>query len=298
MKDKTFRTLVNEISGLYNKYHFTVNQLYSHYLFKWYKPRPFWGTLLGLVLVTVGTLLLLNFRHWRHEIAHDALWIQVVAVALFALGMTIIFAWRNLRGPLLSKEDFEAAFEEWLEKYPITNLVSEPSLHEAPNLPYTENDLHQYGSDHIIVVNEDRYVDLFVRNNYIKDWCAVVISQNGYPSYLVDKVQDILNRKPKPTISYLHDADVSMSSMQEKVRQFLTLPPDHRSEDLGLSTQDIPKSAPYQQLLKREPAFLLDLIPPARLDLSTGLILGTVTFHELLTPPRPERSSWVSSNYG
>ncbi|MEL6544395.1 MAG: hypothetical protein AAFQ82_07200, partial [Myxococcota bacterium] len=148
-------------------------------------------------------------------------------------------------------------------------LVESTTLSEPPP-DFAEDDIYDYGVERVIVVDRNIAVDLMVRNNIHTDHRAVVISQTGYPTYLIPRVQRILKERPDLPVYLLHDSDRSTHDMvEEAVRAGLPLD-ENRVIDLGLDhafSRRIDRSAlglsdkrlRVDQLLPAQTRTLLDL---------------------------------------
>lgn len=277
LNDQEFRTLTEEMRGTGDTY-YTANQLYSSYL----------GTgkvscmtrFLLFIVVVVSAVLIINVNYVKNNYLGSSVYIDMGIIAAFAAAMTGLFTLKDK--PKVSYEEFEQLLQSWLKHYPVPNLLTKPSLQEAPANPFGESDLYDYGVESILVVDKDIYVDLFVKNNYQAEWKSVIISQNAYPSYLIAKVQKILNDKPTIKLQYLHDSTSNQFDMRKKLDQFLRIPDSVEEVDLGLSEADSNTNDILKTRSAENKGLQIDHIPPARLAqtmgvaIISGLVLGEV----------------------
>lgn len=270
ISDKEFRTLTETLQGSGETY-FTINQLYTHYLGTG-KVSCMTTFFLWIILI-VSIPFLANINFIKNTYLGTSIYVNSVLVFLFAGAMTGIF---NLKQKAKAdKKTFEQFVNRWLKHYPIANLITAPTLQEAPPNSFSEDDLYDYGVEAIIVVDQDIYVDLFVKNNYLNEWKSVIISQNAYPHYLVEKVQQILDDNPTTPIKYLHNSRSNMYNMRKNLSNFLNLPNTIEEIDLGLHPSDRNSLDIFKQRSGEANGLQLDFLPPARLAQTMGVaILG------------------------
>jgi hypothetical protein len=287
ISDGKFRKLIVAMRGTGDTF-FTKNQLYSSYLET--GKVAFMTRLFLWLVVAISLVFIINVYYLRQNTFGTSGWVDVVVVGLFAGGMTGLFNWTTT--PKVSRTEFEQWIKRWLAHYPIPNLITEPSLDQAPPPLFAEQDLYDYGVESIVVVDQDIYVDLFVQNNYLAEWKSVVISQNGYPNYLVAKVARILKENPSITIKYLHDAATACVNMKSSVRQFLTIPSTVEEVDLGLHSKDSNLLSVFSQRSKTSESVQLDFLPPARLATTMGAaVIGGLLIGEVLRSYQSSSSS-------
>lgn len=161
---------------------------------------------------------------------------------------------------------------QWVRKWTkaghtIPALLTEPSLHHAPP-EFRESDIYDYGVERILIVQHDLLVDLFVRNGlHIKER-ALVISEHGYPQYLVPHAQALLQRSPELPVFLLHDADPIGLMMRVRLWRSELFPLEgHPVIDTGLSPREVGRIGKLEALApeRRGNALPADALPYALL---------------------------------
>ena len=278
LNDQEFRALTEEMRGTGDTY-YTANQLYSTYL----------GTgkvscvtrLFLVVIVVITSILIINFNHIKNNYLGSSIYVDMGIIGAFAAAMTGLFTLKDKIK--VNYKEFDQLLQRWLKQYPMPNLLTKPSLQEAPSNPFGEPDLYDYGVESILVVDKDIYVDLFVKNNYQAEWKSVVISQNAYPNYLITKVQKILNDNPTIKLQYLHDSTSNQTEMRNKLNRFLRIPDSVEEIDLGLNKEDSNAIDILKTRAAENRGLKVDHLPPARLAQTMGIaVLGGIVLSEVL----------------
>jgi len=179
-------------------YFFTEDQLFTTVC----QTRSLAGKIVPLI---IGSAILvfagiLYFRHLK-----DVGWIAVPLIfTIVALGFTIVGLMNNGFQYITRK-----TFDGWLTKYtklhPIKKLVKTARLLEPPP-NWGEADIYDYGVERVFLMQRDLLVDLFVLNHQHVDNRALVVSEDGYPSYLQEKFKQLLTSSPELPIFLFHDA--------------------------------------------------------------------------------------------
>ncbi len=274
--DYKFKLLEERVSHKSTLF-YTENQLYIGYLHSIkFRLRENIGLViffifLVIVLIAVKAYLFLIFL-------------------LFIIPSSKLFGKENMSG-----DEFRRRVSTWNRQEALHNLIQEPGMHDAP-ASFPEDDLYDYGVEAVLIVDQDIYVDLFVRNKCHIEAKVVVISQNGYPNYLVKKVQRILDENEQAKIYYIHDTTTDFAAMQQAVRSFLTVPSTAEENDLGLFQEDI-KNISFLRGLKLDKEFCVDYLPPSKLGpcLTSSITTGTLLLTSLINI---ETETSVSSDFG
>lgn len=232
MKDTWFLAIVRRASQNDTVY-FTEHQLYTAYA-QWSRnvkrSFPFITLFLGFVAVMGGLIL---------EISP----FYTVPAAVAAVGL--MFLLKRNSGPPLTYPEFQRLVRQWLgADKPIKRLIiaGHPRLAKAPPRS-VETDLYNYGVERILIVERDELVDLLVLNDFAARERALILSQNGYPAYLEDRLRDILESQPGVPIFVLHDATPKGMNMAELLSARLPQLSAHRDRivDLGITVEDVRK---------------------------------------------------------
>lgn len=288
--DTKFMALLSGASAK-DTYYFTFNQLYARYC----RGRE------QRILAVFETLLTLGGRSGRLAVLGgvvgvvvgrvlDSTALVLVSALVILVGVVAWIAGRFQRQ--ISPEGRAAASREalrgWVNKWraaerPIERLLEKPSLDRAPG-PYRESDIYDYGVERILVVQHDLLVDLFVKNNFHADQRALVLSENGYPSYLLSHAKRLLQERADLPVLLLHDATPTGTRMRERLIASGLLPLSGRQLiDAGLFPKDVPKIKALGPTVPEATAFAVpvDLI-------AFGALAGGLAGLALAPPPVPE----------
>ena len=178
--------------------------------------------------------------------------------------------------------------DEWLERWlrlrPIEKLVRKPSLAQEPGLPYRERDLHDYGVEKLLIVDDDLLVDLFVKNGLHAEHRALVLSESGYPEYLLPTARRLLEERSDLPIVALHGSTANGVAMVSRLAHSTIFPLQGRQIfDAGLSPMQVPGIRALDPVAPKtmQNAVPVDYLPYGSLAagvggaLATGLLLST-----------------------
>ncbi len=250
--DGKFKKLIESVSSN-NTYYFTMNQLFSAYC-----RMPIAKTdtgcagcggcfamLLGIGAIVWGGLHAGGAQYRLVGYVVDSI-VIVAALAgpgifLLTVGAALLIAARRRPKPRPSDERLNG----WLGKWegagrPISKLLRQPSLDHAPNHPYRESDIYDYGVERLLIVQHDLHVDLFVKNGFHAEHRALVVSENGYPRYLVETARKFLSERPDLPVILLHDSTPEGLAMKDRLARSTVYPLAGRPmNDAGLFPQNI-----------------------------------------------------------
>ena len=158
-------------------------------------------------------------------------------------GLTMVFVGGlKLSRPLqLSRAVWDGALEGWQASgRRIENLITTTSLHTPPP-EWSEPDIYDYGFERLLICDERLTVDWLVKNGVHTDSRALIVSEDGYPSYLIPLAQRALKTQPELKVFLLHAYQPSSAPMTDRVRAQAWWPKDasHPFIDLGLSESDV-----------------------------------------------------------
>lgn len=212
---------------------FTENQLYAAFCRR--MSRPAWQyTLIGLIPMVFGLVML--FQDEQDFGSRSLLMFLVVGGGVLAVVVAI--ACHFIR-PTVDRFVFDECLKQWKSHgRSIDKLLSEPSLHEPPP-EWTEPDIYDYGVERVLIVERDILVDLFVRNGFHAEQRTLVLSESGYPSYLVPVARKLIEERSDLPVFLLHDATAHGAAMENRIRAGDLLPlRDHPVTDVGLFPAD------------------------------------------------------------
>ena len=193
---------------------------------------------------------------------------------------------------------FDERLKQWKSHgKSIDKLLSEPSLLEPPP-EWTEPDIYDYGVEHILIVERDILVDLFVRNGFHAERRMLVLSESGYPSYLVPVARKLIEERSDLPVFLLHDATAHGAAMEQRIRAGDLLPlRDHPVTDFGLFPVDFKrlKHTKYFDVANQERSLPVDVLMYPFLVMALGsAFTNGGTFSTLL----PQQSVYSGDGCG
>jgi len=182
-----------------------------------------------------------------------------ISFAVAAL-LCIVLGVRIIRGPRRapSRENFENAIRLWLQNgRAIEMLITELRM-ESPPPEYEEGDIYDYGVERLLFVQQDILVDLLVLNGFHAEERTLVVSDTGYPEYLMHLTDKAYRKNPKIPMFHLHDTTLSSPKGM--------LPsPFYRYDviDLGLFPADVKKIRAVKAIRPKNMEYTIpvDMIP-------------------------------------
>ncbi|MFC1736882.1 hypothetical protein ACFL1X_12255 [Candidatus Hydrogenedentota bacterium] len=285
MTDGRFTILLNKASAN-DTYHFTTNQLYGAYCRKM-SPTAF---------KTLGCLLV-GLLSWGGAVA-----IAVFADSeagllggfLFLGGLICVIA--GLVGrfkPTPSFESVERFVEKWRSaRKDLPKLITGPSLHTPPP-EWKEGDIYDYGAERILIVGREIVVDWLVLNEFHAQQRTVVVSEMGYPDYLLPVARKMLEERPDLPVFLLHDSTRKGEDMLKRVMVSNSLYAAYLGGrmplDLGLHPEDVKQIGAFRALKPRRTEYRMpvDCLPYQTLAAGLeGAMAEGVSLGELLRRSR------------
>jgi len=141
-----------------------------------------------------------------------------------------------------SLKDFSDDIEDYLLSHPNNYVIAKPRLILSHKIK--EVDIYDYGVKSILFVDDDLLVDLFILNDFHKNHGVVVLSINGYPSY----IPEILKKGvfDNPIIGYLHSINNYTKSDCDKIQMLIKGDSSFDILDISLkSNKDFFEIAPF-----------------------------------------------------
>lgn len=114
-------------------------------------------------------------------------------------------------------------------------FIEKPSMQEAPK-DFSAETMIEHGTEGILFVDQDIYVDLFIKNKIHHDLKSIVIAQSGYPKYLAEPIAAMYQKHPNIKVYMLHDSGANTTAMREKIKVWLGNN-DVEIIDLGMSSE-------------------------------------------------------------
>lgn len=270
--DGRFLAAAKAASAL-DTYYFTMNQFYTAFCRRMQQglhPRAM--LIIGLVLIGVGFIFL--------PAAFIGAVILIVAVYLFFKGPP----------PRRKLENYVAKWRRSGKE--LDRLIEQPRLHQPPP-EWREPDIYDYGVEKILIVERDLLVDWFVLNGFHAEQRMLVLSESGYPDYLVPIARQLLRDHPELPVYILHDATEQGRKMVSRLKISQRLPVgDREIHDLGLHKEDVRRMKRLKPIAPRKndyevpvDALSYALLAPA---VATAMISG-MTLHDLIMMPATQR---------
>ncbi len=276
LTDGKFQTVIKQASKN-DTYFFTKNQLYTAFCRKSPKPVSVL-VLIGIFIVSVFVVIIgLMIGSW--EVTVGSVFVAVLFLgALFGIPSSI--------KKFLSRDNFDTLLHRWMQVNEIPKLLVKPQLGAPPAQQWQEPDIFDYGVERILVVEHDILVDLFVKNGFHAEQSCLIISANGYPTYLAQRLPELVKKNKNISIFLLHDFSPTGSTVVNKfLDSHKELFKNARILDVGLFQEDVKKIKVFKRLmLEKEPKRVpVDAIPYAYLALLfSGSISKGIPFSHLL----------------
>lgn len=263
VSDRKFEALLRKASAN-DTYYFTENQLYSLYA-RSQHMSPAWVYLPGILMILLAAWIMGSVR------------LYLIFLPFLALPLVAILA-RKIRKPP-SRTEFQKVLSRWRSAHPIPRLLQEDQqrlLHPPPAL---EKDIYDYGVEKILIVERPILVDLLVLNDFAAREKALVVSEDGYPSYLQPRLAAILKEQQDIKIHLLHDATEHGESMQGRLEKQRPEFEGHGIVDLGISTRDAKKTKLLSHMVGGEAGYRMpvDFLGPAALATMAGIAMSMNT---------------------
>ena len=214
--------------------YFTRNQLYAVYCRR-LRKSPVTSLVIGGVLLMVAAGTYFIARHDNPEV-------RGVDYVLGVAGIIVIGFGQYIARREIPRQDFDFVLGKWLgQGRHLDRLLEQPSLHEPPP-EWNELDIYDYGVERLLIVEHDLLVDLFVKNGVHAEQRMLVISESGYPDYLMEVARRLLDEQPDLPVFLLHDATAHGTAMQARLLSSGMLPVEsHPLVDLGMRPLDFRK---------------------------------------------------------
>lgn len=211
-------------------------------------------------------------------------WVALgLGAVLTALGLGFRFEWPPIFffGGIIIVVGFAAMASGWLARRKIRdgqvllrNVRAFARLHgefprqlrddrplATPPPDWNESDIYDYGVERILIVERDLMVDLLVMNGFHSQERSLIVSEAGYPEYVLPHVERILREQPDTPLYLLHDASHRGADMKRRVSASGRLAQGAtEAVDLGLRLEDARKLKRLAASGRRA-QFPLDAVP-------------------------------------
>ncbi len=290
MTDRKFLTLLHKVSH-HNKLFYTEAQLYPAL-----RPAPLIGSIMGIIVLAAMLAFGLSF------FLDLILWLPLVLIG----AATAIYRARHQSlhaSPLPQlRKKLQHHLKAWQQSNgPLKNLITQPSLLDPPP-QWQEADIYAYGAERLLIVERMLLVDWLVKNNFHSQARVLILTEQGYPDYLLPLARKLLAQRPDLPVFLLHDAPpAGTPSMEQRVRQKKLFPlAQHPIIDLGLGEAEIQQSALLRTLRNqdRKTALPVDLLPYAQLSLGLTAALASGVALAAVMPPTSSSGDGSDADFG
>ncbi|MDE1463772.1 hypothetical protein [Spartinivicinus poritis] len=189
----------------------------------------------------------------------------IIATLLFGVAIKLVI---KANKPM-SIEDFADYYKRWVNaKRNNSYLVDKPKLKKPP-VNNQEADIFDYGADRIVVVDDPLFVDCLILNEEHMRSKALIVSQDGYPSYLKEQFKNLLEQADNIPVILLHGTNQNKTKMIHSIESSFNIKlADNQVYDLGYYEEQI-KQAKSLYKRMRITKCTVDMLP---YPLSTQLI--------------------------
>ena len=181
-------------------------------------------------------------------------------------------------------------------------LLLQPSLYTPPP-QWEESDIYDYGVERLLLVEHDLLVDLLVQNGFHAQERTLVLSENGYPSYLLPVARRFLEENSQLPVYFLHDATEHGAQMAARLAPEEVLPlAGHPILDLGLFPEDVKRMHGQRAMQPRRTRFAIPvdylLFPTLGVWMAHAMV-ANLAFGDLLAQVHHETfASGASMDFG
>lgn len=266
LHDSRFEAIINHASAN-GTYHFTADQFFSSA--RHFGRESKIGCIIASVLVlTAGVIGI------AYQLIILLLFAAFIGLMVF-IGGTISF----LGGRKPKRKTWDRFVKRWEdEMFSIPRLIKSPALGTPPP-DWKEADIYDYGVSGIILCDREETVDWLVLNQFHTQTNTLILTADGYPTYLDGVAQTLLENNPDLNVYLLHGSGISASSLADKN----SLPASNMT-DLGLDEATISGLSVLQKRFGSNDfkSLPLDAIPYRTLSaalthcIANGVLLGSI----------------------
>lgn len=200
--DYKFYKIDQAVSEEGTKY-YTFNQFYNVY-------ANYKGPLLMIILLIAAVI----------PIVLMALSILNSTAAIILTIILVVLAIGQKPSSLPSKSTVFNNFTTYKNSNPLPFFIGQPNMQNPP-ANFSAETMIEHGTEGILFVDQDIYVDLFIKNKIHHDLKSIVISQSGYPQYLAEPIAAMYKKHPNIKVYMLHDSHTNTTTMRKKIKVWL-----------------------------------------------------------------------------
>jgi len=247
LSDMKVKRYVEILSENHTKY-FTQNQVFGIYARQLASgsAKIFWGSLAAYI---IGIITLMQM-----DVNDDIATMGGLFFGFGFLALIVIGAFTKFDNSPIGTNPLKGQFDDWKKTNQAPTFLDKKTLLRPPKQPI-EKDIYNYGAESLLILDQDIYVDLLVKNGFHQQFKTVVISENLYPKYLIPSVQRMLEQNPEMPIFLLHNGDWQGESMKQRLEESSNLNLENREIiDLGLRHKQFLKTKtlqPYRKIVSK-----------------------------------------------
>lgn len=236
MRDGRMNALINKVSANNTRF-FTLNLLYGTYL---RQPKINKGCFIIVFIISLLLIAVPFLIAWG--IPNNGL--DAVFIGFLLLFFTsMIYLFQHYSKPM-DMNIFADYFSHWQHNSQLkSNKFIEKTALQNPPPRWNESDIYNYGVEKVIILDDDLSVDLWIKNNEHVNQKALILSSDGYPSYLIEQLKTILSQQPEINIFSLHGLRTTLhrEAMRFQTATEINLE-NYHFVDLGFNKKQIQKS--------------------------------------------------------
>lgn len=295
LTDNYFIKCIDKLSQK-DTYYYTEDELFYHMAMK--HTTSWVHNIIISVVLTLISSIVTSFILGNFYI--------ITPILLFLI---FLFLFRKFDNKGLKRKHWNKLMQYWMKQSKnrtvpnsaLTNLITSPSLTQEPK-EQQEPDLYDYGASKLLICEEDIQVDWLVMNQFHSQHGVVIIAESGYPHYLTEQVNKIIESNSQLQVYLLHNASAKQTSMTAR----LTTPQSkfnishHQIIDLGLNESQLQRLNIRPSILKQyKGSFPVHALPYPKLSqiLAHALISGT-SLEVAMAVMTTESSSEISGDFG
>ena len=268
MSDGRWKALINAVSGN-DTYYFTANQLFSilsRSVRK--KPERFTFYFLSTLFLLLGSGFAFAISQVTSATTDHTTGAVFLRIVLF-VGLVVLLVRNNLSSTHAlppSYDTFKGHLKKWEARHPTEKLLEGPSLHTPPP-EWSEEDIYDYGIEALLIVDEERLVDLLVLNGFHAEQRCAIIASSGYPEYILPHVKKALSTRSNLPVFALHAATIEGRKLPYTLKDLGLGIDEHPITDLGWSSADFLDISQLRlfDIEHWEGATSVDILPPRQL---------------------------------
>ncbi|PCJ62238.1 MAG: hypothetical protein COA79_04035 [Planctomycetota bacterium] len=267
ISDYKMKILVQKASNMDQNF-FTFDHLYFTFMRTYLKPTSCLIPIIIITAVLFGILALANgFMIFELYVCGG------VFAVLYIISVLVRPNTKKFK-KIYPRAKFLEFFELWDEFYKTEKFISETTM-ENPPPDWKEQDIYDYGVNSIVIVDDDLTVDYMIKNETHTSNQCLILSENGYPSYLMGIAKDIREKSSEIPVYYFHRYDPNRQRQNEGLDADCWSFLNGKYIDIGLDEKSVNEIKVLKDLkFGKNEVIPLSALPPHFLAQSMSLILA------------------------